>query len=136
MTKRQMIDEILSENPTAQPAFLARFEDADLDEYLSHLKVLRTPRLTGDASRFGRYFATAQSAAAVEAAPLKAQEAGVTAQEKRELMESPAEPVAAAVPDVEPPALTVPVPRPLAPTSLMKQTPFASNTVSAASVLF
>lgn len=56
MTKRQIIDEILTINPTAKPAFLARFEDAELGAYLSHLQVLARPRLTGDASRFEKYF--------------------------------------------------------------------------------
>jgi hypothetical protein len=56
MTKRQIIDEILTINQTAKPAFLARFGDAELDAYLSHLQVLACPRLTGDASRYEKYF--------------------------------------------------------------------------------
>jgi len=56
MTKRQIIDDILVANPTAAPEFLAQFEQNDLLEYLRHLEVLRVPRLTGDASRYSRYF--------------------------------------------------------------------------------
>jgi len=56
MTKRELIDEILTINHTAEPAFLARFEDAELGKYLSHLHVLDSPRLSGDASRYDRYF--------------------------------------------------------------------------------
>ncbi|MBN1943174.1 MAG: hypothetical protein JW849_07760 [Phycisphaerae bacterium] len=57
MTKRQLIDEILERNATADPEFLARFEDSDLDAYLANLRRLRTPRLSGDASRYEKYFA-------------------------------------------------------------------------------
>lgn len=64
MTKRQMIDEIISMNQTAKPGFLARFDDIDLDEYLRHLREKRVSRLSGDASRYQRYFTTAQPAAA------------------------------------------------------------------------
>ncbi len=56
MTKRQMIDEILAINTTAEPAFLARFGDTDLDEYLEHLRLIQMPRLSGDSSRYARYF--------------------------------------------------------------------------------
>ena len=56
MTKRQLIDEIVSINPTAEPGFLARFEDGQLDEYLCHLRVLRTPRLTGNPGPYEKYF--------------------------------------------------------------------------------
>ncbi len=56
MTKRQLIDEIVSLNSTAQPAFLARFEDLDLNEYLQHLRNARTPRLSGDPHRYDKYF--------------------------------------------------------------------------------
>ncbi len=56
MTKRQLIDEILERNTTADVGFLARFDDTELDEYLSHLRRLQTPRLTGDASRYEKYF--------------------------------------------------------------------------------
>jgi hypothetical protein len=56
MTKRQMIDEILTVNKTAAPAFLARFDETELSRYLQHLNVLKTPRLFGDPHRFDRYF--------------------------------------------------------------------------------
>ena len=56
MTKRELIDQILHENHTAEPAFLAQFSDEQLREYLIHLRWLKQPRLRGDASRFDRYF--------------------------------------------------------------------------------
>ena len=37
MTKRELIEEITGLNPTAKPAFLAEFAEADLAEYLQHL---------------------------------------------------------------------------------------------------
>jgi len=57
MTKRQLIDEIITINPTAQPGFLAGFQDAALGEYLTHLQVVKAPLLTGDAARYRKYFA-------------------------------------------------------------------------------
>lgn len=56
MTKRQMIDEILTMNRSAEPGFLARFDDGDLSEYLQHLQLARTPRLSGNRSRYDKYF--------------------------------------------------------------------------------
>ena len=56
MTKRQLIDEIVTMNPTAQPGFLAGFDEGDLDEYLGHLRLARTPRLSGNWHRYDRYF--------------------------------------------------------------------------------
>ncbi len=56
MTKREMIDEILSINLSAEPQFLARFADGQLFEYLTHLRVLSTPRLIGNAERYEKYF--------------------------------------------------------------------------------
>lgn len=56
MTKRQLIDEILERNTTADVEFLARFDDSELDDYLTNLRRLQTPRLTGDASRYEKYF--------------------------------------------------------------------------------
>lgn len=64
MTKRELIDQILNENQTAEPAFLAQFSDEQLREYLTHLEWLKQPRLRGDASRFDRYFRNCPSAAA------------------------------------------------------------------------
>jgi hypothetical protein len=72
MTKRELIDEIVTRNPTAKPAFLARFEEADLDEYLDHLIVAREPRLRGDPHRYDKYFVS-------DGQPAAAQEAQVTA---------------------------------------------------------
>jgi len=41
MTKRQLIEDIRQHNPTAQPQFLAQFEDADLQQYLDHLEAAK-----------------------------------------------------------------------------------------------
>ena len=38
MTKRQLIEDIRLHNPTAQPQFLAQFEESDLQQYLEHLE--------------------------------------------------------------------------------------------------
>lgn len=38
MTKRQLIDDIRKINATAQPQFLAQFDDAALKQYLEHLE--------------------------------------------------------------------------------------------------
>lgn len=43
MTKRQLIDEIICINKTADPAFLANFSDEELQEYLSHLRRFASP---------------------------------------------------------------------------------------------
>ena len=56
MTKREMIDEILAINLSAQPQFLARFGDEQLQDYLTHLQVLSTPRLRGEPGRYDKYF--------------------------------------------------------------------------------
>lgn len=56
MTKRELIDEILDINLSARPQFLAQFEDDDLQAYLTHLRVLSAPRLSGDPSRYDKYF--------------------------------------------------------------------------------
>jgi hypothetical protein len=56
MTKRQLIDEIVTLNHTAEPAFLARFEDQDLREYLDHLQASRAPRPWGETHRYDKYF--------------------------------------------------------------------------------
>jgi len=45
MTKRQLIDDILRYNPTAQPQFLAQFEDDALKQYLEHLEQARRKHL-------------------------------------------------------------------------------------------
>jgi len=56
MTKRQLIDEIVTINQSAEPGFLANFDDSDLDEYLRHLRLAQRPHLSGDACRYDRYF--------------------------------------------------------------------------------
>jgi hypothetical protein len=38
MSKRQLIDDIRTLNPTAHPQFLAQFEEIELQEYLEHLR--------------------------------------------------------------------------------------------------
>lgn len=62
MTKRELIDEILTINRSAEPGFLAKFGDADLNDYLAHLRMLNVPRMTGDSSRYAKYFATTATA--------------------------------------------------------------------------
>ncbi|HEY7088562.1 MAG TPA: hypothetical protein VH518_10765 [Tepidisphaeraceae bacterium] len=49
MSKRQLIDEIRQINVTAQPQFLAQFDDAALKQYLDHLKAAqeKTIRIAG-----------------------------------------------------------------------------------------
>ncbi len=37
MTKRQLIDEIIHINQSAEPGFLSEFDDVELAEYLRHL---------------------------------------------------------------------------------------------------
>ena len=56
MTKRELIDEILTINRSASPSFLARFTNVQLDEYLAHLHVLAKPRLSGSAAQYEKYF--------------------------------------------------------------------------------
>ena len=56
MTKRQLIDEIVGINRTAEPRFLARFDDEELGQYLDHLRRAQTPRLSGDPHRYDKYF--------------------------------------------------------------------------------
>jgi len=56
MTKRQLIDEIITANQTAEPSFLAQFDDSDLREYLRHLRWAKLPRLTGNVRQYEKYF--------------------------------------------------------------------------------
>lgn len=74
MTKRQLIDQILQVNSTADPGFLARFEPDELDAYLRHLREARLPRLAGDPHRFDHYF---RDAAKVAYQPLSEQAVAV-----------------------------------------------------------
>jgi hypothetical protein len=45
MNKRQLIDDIRRYNTTAQPLFLAQFDEAALKQYLDHLEQARTKHL-------------------------------------------------------------------------------------------
>ena len=56
MTKRELINEIVTTNRSAEPEFLAQFADNDLSDYLRHLQELREPKLLGNPSRYDRYF--------------------------------------------------------------------------------
>jgi len=56
MTKRELIDEIVTTNRSAEPEFLAQFADNDLSDYLRHLQELREPRLPAKPGRYDRYF--------------------------------------------------------------------------------
>ena len=62
MTKREMIDEIMKINLSAEPGFLADFNENDLEEYLDHLHILEMPRMAfGQAPhRYDRYFVPKQ----------------------------------------------------------------------------
>ena len=51
MTKRDLIDEITEANPGACPGFLSRFDQADLRQYLSKLRLLSQPRIPVKFSR-------------------------------------------------------------------------------------
>ena len=64
MTKRQLIDQIITVNRSAQPGFLARFDDEDLRDYLDHLMAVRQPRLAGETHRYEKYFTAPQAATA------------------------------------------------------------------------
>ena len=103
MTKRQLIDEIRTLNETADPAFLARFEDGDLDEYLRHLRWRGRPSSREPWSRANRSLRPAQAepeeapaatATAVAPAPEPPDE-GVTASERSGLL-APTSPAAKA----------------------------------------
>jgi len=84
MTKRQLIDEIVCINHSAQPGFLAQFSDGELDEYLHHLHRLRTPRLSGDIHRYDRYFENVPIDTAAGASVAAAEPAGLAAVESAE----------------------------------------------------
>jgi len=45
MTKRQLIDDIRKINTTAEPHFLAQFDDEALKQYLEHLEGARQKHL-------------------------------------------------------------------------------------------
>jgi hypothetical protein len=62
MTKREMIDEIMKINHSAEPGFLADFNEPDLEAYLDHLHILQTPRMRFGVNphRYDRYFVSKQ----------------------------------------------------------------------------
>lgn len=45
MNKRQLIDDIRKYNETAQPDFLAQFDEDALRQYLSHLEAARNKQV-------------------------------------------------------------------------------------------
>ena len=45
MTKRELIDDIRRYNTTAQPQFLAQFDEESLKQYLEHLEQARHKHL-------------------------------------------------------------------------------------------
>jgi len=46
MNKRQLIDGIRQLNQTAQPEFLAQFDDDALEQYLQHIQTATEKRVT------------------------------------------------------------------------------------------
>lgn len=44
LTPAQLVERIIDLNPTAEPAFLARFQPKALADYLDHLALTREPR--------------------------------------------------------------------------------------------
>ena len=59
MTKRQLIDEIVSINKSAPAAFLAGFDDGELNEYLEHLKFAQEPKPSVDSGKYDSFFESA-----------------------------------------------------------------------------
>ncbi|MCE5325675.1 MAG: hypothetical protein LLG01_04620 [Planctomycetaceae bacterium] len=59
MTKRQLIDQILSLNQSAEAEFLSKFRDDELDSYLRHLTAARMPRPWRWRGRAGTYVSDA-----------------------------------------------------------------------------
>lgn len=125
MTKRELIDQIVSENQTAEPGFLAQFSDEQLQEYLAHLKWLRQPRLSGNPSRFDHYF---HNCPTVPAAPgtrpwrTTGDVPGRYQAEAMDLSLPPAKPAPVA-PQVAPAPTTVAEPKPLAASPLPRAHP-------------
>ena len=56
MNKRELINEILDANPSADPGFLANFPQAQLEQYLHRLHDRLVPTLIGNADRFADHF--------------------------------------------------------------------------------
>ncbi|MCE5277279.1 MAG: hypothetical protein ABFD92_02865 [Planctomycetaceae bacterium] len=85
MTKRQLIDQILSLNQTAEAEFLSKFRDDELDAYLNHLTAARMPRPWRWRGRAGTYISDASKLLRKEA---------VAAEPTVETEQSSAQPVA------------------------------------------
>ena len=66
MTKRQLIDQIMTVNRSARPGFLARFDDDALGDYLDHLLAAQQPRLIEQTNRYERYFRAPAATAVLE----------------------------------------------------------------------
>ncbi len=64
MTKRQLIDDILLLNRSAKPEFLAQFDAEELDAYLRHLQLARSPRLSAAQGQYAKYFENVPTIAA------------------------------------------------------------------------
>ncbi len=64
MTKRQLIDEIVSINKSAPAAFLAGFDDGELNEYLEHLKFAQEPKPSVDSGKYDNFFQSPRPLAA------------------------------------------------------------------------
>ncbi|NLF30856.1 MAG: hypothetical protein GX591_08225 [Planctomycetes bacterium] len=71
MTKRQLIDDILLLNRSAKPEFLAQFDVQELEAYLCHLQLARSPRLSAVQGQYAKYFENVPTlpAAAPDAPP-------------------------------------------------------------------
>jgi len=63
MTKREIIDEIMEINLSAGAGFLSRFSDDELSEYLRHLRVVDSPRMTYGADSHPQEVAVCQASA-------------------------------------------------------------------------
>ncbi len=64
MTKRQLIDKIVSINKSAPAAFLAGFDDGELNEYLEHLEFVQEPKPSVDTAKYDACFQQSQPVAA------------------------------------------------------------------------
>ena len=69
MTKRQLIDEIVAINRTAPAAFLAKFEDGELNEYLEHLRYAQEPKASVRIGRHERFFQPAARPVTIQPGP-------------------------------------------------------------------
>lgn len=78
MTKRELIDEILRVNRTARPAFLAQFDQDELDNYLRHLRLASLPRPKCGRGTYDKYFVNASDRLAAPERPRVTLDAIVT----------------------------------------------------------